>query len=83
MPNLTNSLTRNLLTKIKVPDSTPLVYIFEVCASQDASFPKMEAVDAVGIIQVVKEFLTPHFLTSSLNFSQSHLFVGFAPHKSN
>ena len=68
---------------IKVPERTPLVYIFDVCASQEASLPKILAVDAVGMIQPVNEFLTPFSTTSCLSFSQSHLLVGLTPHKSN
>ena len=73
IPNLINSFTKCLLITINSPPKVLREYKFVVNGSNASLFPKICAVDAVGIGATNNEFLTPYFITSFLNAFQSHL----------
>lgn len=72
-----------MFIQTKSPESTFLVYKFDVYGSKDSLLPKIYDVDAVGIGATNKEFLIPYYITSFLSESQSNLPEGLWFHISN
>ena len=68
---------------INSPDNTRRVYIFDVYGSKHSLFPKICAVEAVGIGANNSELRTPCSFTSSFKTSHSQRSVGATFHKSN
>ena len=64
------SLTKWLLMQTNSPESTLLVYRFEVYGSKDSLFPNICEVEAVGIGAISNEFLMPYFTISFFKLSQ-------------
>ena len=83
IPSFTKSLNKCLFTIINSPESTLLVYILEVYGSKHSLFPRIWAVEAVGIGAKRREFLTPCSITSFFKTSHSQRSEGLTPHISN
>merc|ERR1719263_458977 len=75
-PRAMRSLSKYLLTTANSPARTRLVNMFDVNGSKDSLFPKIWAVEAVGIGARSNEFLHPCSARSLRNLAQSHLEEG-------
>ena len=82
-PKSTRSFNKYLFTMGNSPESTRRMYMFEVNGSKHSLFPKIWAVEAVGMGAIKRELRMPYFRISSRNTSHSQRPEGFTFHMSN